>query len=179
MYGVHRLSGNEMVTLQPALRAPRTRSPPISPCTVRGRASSDALQHPGQTARLCVDLDRVCVDLDLKAPPAPCHSLVPRAFTQVRAHNLAPAIGLEPITCRLTEGLSWAWKHRPCEVDQPRHLHKGLSEACSSILAAVPTCTAECRSVRVTRVLDASDPNPRVGWRHAVVGSGDRGYLLG
>ena len=38
----------------------------------------------------------------------------------------------------------------------PRRLHEGSSEAYTGILAAVPVCTAECRSVRVTRVLDAS-----------------------
>jgi hypothetical protein len=40
----------------------------------------------------------------------------------------------------------------------PRHLQKGLSGAYKGILAAVPPCAAECRSVRVTRVLDAARP---------------------
>ena len=42
------------------------------------------------------------------------------------------------------------------DVHQPRHLHKGLSGAYKASLAAVPVCIAECRSVRVNRVLDAS-----------------------
>ncbi len=70
-----------------------------------------------------------------------------------RAAYLAPAIGLEPITCRLTERLSRAWEHRPCEVHQPRHLHKGLSGAYTGILAVVSPCAGECRFVRVVPVL--------------------------
>jgi hypothetical protein len=41
----------------------------------------------------------------------------------------------------------------PVTFTNPRHLHKGLSGACSVILAAVPPCTAECRFVRVASVL--------------------------
>jgi hypothetical protein len=81
-----------------------------------------------------------------------------------RADVLAPAIGLEPITCRLTEGLSWAWGGSALVVLQPRHLYKGLSEACSGILAVVPTYTGECRFVRVSRVLDAFPHRTCVGF---------------
>lgn len=38
----------------------------------------------------------------------------------------------------------------------PRHLHKGSSGAYKASLAAVLVCIAECRSVRVIAVLDAS-----------------------
>ena len=44
----------------------------------------------------------------------------------------------------------------PVRFTGRRRLYKGSSEAYTGILAAVPVCTAECRSVRVTRVLDAS-----------------------
>ena len=38
----------------------------------------------------------------------------------------------------------------------PRHLHKALSGANEASLEVVPVCIAECRSVRVIRVLEAS-----------------------
>ncbi len=42
------------------------------------------------------------------------------------------------------------------KLSSPLHLHKCLSGAYTGILAAVPTCTGECRLVRVIRVLHAS-----------------------
>jgi hypothetical protein len=89
-----------------------------------------------------------------------------RSWARLRSSRWkpAPAIGLEPITCRLTEGLSWAWGGSALVVLQPRHLHKGLSEACSGILAVVPTYTGECRFVRVSRVLDAFPHRTCVGF---------------
>jgi len=44
----------------------------------------------------------------------------------------------------------------PVRFTDPRHLHKGLSGAYKASLTAVPVCIGECRSVRVTGVLDAS-----------------------
>ena len=44
----------------------------------------------------------------------------------------------------------------PVRFASPRRLHKDSSEAYTGILAAVSVCTAECHSVCVTRVLDAS-----------------------
>src|SRR5262245_13735514 len=68
------------------------------------------------------------------------------AFAQVSAMKLAPAIGLEPITCRLTEGLSWPGSARPVKFSSPLHLHKGLSGAYADILAVVPPRAGKCRS---------------------------------
>jgi hypothetical protein len=70
-----------------------------------------------------------------------------------KTYTLAPAIGLEPITCRLTEGLSWPGSARPAKVSSPLHLHKCLSGAYRVILAVVPPCAGECRFVRVVPVL--------------------------
>ena len=57
------------------------------------------------------------------------------------------------MSCRLTEGLSRAWEHRHCDAVHPRHLHKGLSEVYTFLLAVVPSRIARCRFVRVIPVL--------------------------
>jgi len=62
---------------------------------------------------------------------------------QVKRENLkAPAIGLEPITCRLTGGLSRREPAGAKNVVSLLHLHKGLSEANKAMLAAVSPCAA-------------------------------------
>jgi hypothetical protein len=80
--------------------------------------------------------------------------------------NVAPAIGLEPITCRLTEGLSWPGSGRSVKLSSPLHLHQCLSGPCSSIFAAVPTRAGECRFVRVVPVLIFSSESDVVGPPH-------------
>ena len=52
--------------------------------------------------------------------------------------------------------------HRPWHIcrkklDRPSGQHTGLSGACGSSLAGVPTCAGECRFVRVTGVLAIRD----------------------
>ncbi len=66
-----------------------------------------------------------------------------------------PVSGIEPLTCRLQEGLSSASNSRFSDVRLPCHLHRGLSGACWTILTTMPPYTGECHSVRVIRVLDA------------------------
>jgi hypothetical protein len=61
---------------------------------------------------------------------------------------MAPALGLEPRTCRLTEGLSLPGPRKLSMASAPRCLHKDLPGANKAMLAAVPSCAGECRIVR-------------------------------
>src|ERR1035437_1982772 len=66
----------------------------------------------------------------------------PRVSAGQKPDNWAPAIGLEPITCRLTGVLSHLRPSGPVSDVSPLHPHRGLSEAYRATLAAVPPCTA-------------------------------------
>ena len=59
----------------------------------------------------------------------------------------------------------------------PSHLHKGLSGACSGILAAAPPCTVECHFVRVASVLIFSGDRTCVAFVLATDGSANLGFM--
>jgi len=64
---------------------------------------------------------------------------------------------IELSTFRFSEGLS-STREAPFDAaPQPVYQHSGLSGACGSSLAGVPTCAGECRLVRVTGVLASWD----------------------
>jgi hypothetical protein len=64
--------------------------------------------------------------------------------------------GVHP-TRHETEGLSSTREPPFDAAPQPVYQHSGLSGACGSSLAGVPTCAGECRLVRVTGVLASWD----------------------
>ena len=61
-------------------------------------------------------------------------------------------------TFRFSEGLSSTREPPRDAAVQPIYQHMGVSGACGSSLAGVPTCAGECRLVRVIRVLDPPRP---------------------
>ena len=64
---------------------------------------------------------------------------------------------IELSTFRFSEGLSSTRVPPFDAAPQPVYQHSGLSGACGSSLAGVPTCAGECRLVRVTGVLASWD----------------------
>ena len=64
---------------------------------------------------------------------------------------------IELSTFRFSEGLSSTREPPFDAAPQPVYQHSGLSGACGSSLAGVPTCAGKCRLVRVTGVLASWD----------------------
>ena len=84
--------------------------------------------------------------------PAPCwHQRTcpePRSWPGAREAAAADASAGDP-----DEGLYWRGSASPVKLSSPLHLHKCWPGTYTVILAVVPPCAGECRSVRVTSVL--------------------------
>jgi hypothetical protein len=84
--------------------------------------------------------------------PAPCwHQRTcpePRSWPGALEAAAADASAGDP-----DEGLYWPGSASPVKLSSPLHLHKCWPGAYTVILAVVPPCAGECRSVRVTSVL--------------------------
>ena len=84
--------------------------------------------------------------------PAPCwHQRTcpePRSWPGALEAAAADASAGDP-----DEGLYWPGSTSPVELSSPLHLHKCWPGTYTVILAVVPPCAGECRSVRVTSVL--------------------------
>ena len=74
-----------------------------------------------------------------------------------KAADLVVRDRIELSTFRFSEGLSSTREPPFDAAPQPVYQHSGLSGACGSSLAGVPTCAGKCRLVRVTGVLASWD----------------------
>ena len=79
---------------------------------------------------------------------APAHVPGTRSWPGAREAAAADASAGDP-----DEGLYWPGSASPGKLSSPLHLHKCWPGTYTVILAVVPPCAGECRSVRVTSVL--------------------------
>jgi hypothetical protein len=115
-----------------------TTEPTPGPAAARPAPSSQSLVKPAD----CHDQHNPC-----RADQSPGRSRVNRT-PRSGPYHWAPAIGLEPITCRLTGGLYRRERSATTDHRHALNLHKGSSRAYRARLAGVPTCAGECRFVR-------------------------------
>jgi hypothetical protein len=108
-----------------------------------------------------------------------CYAALPHylPFPQVKGQTASPRVvvrgRVELPTFRFSEGLSRPGRIRRMKLDSPLDQHMGPSGSRGSSLAGVPSCTGECRLVRVTAVLAIWDARTCVA---LVLASQDRSH---